>query len=241
MFYVILCEGKTDSVIINQIMTKEGFTYIGSDKLEKKFEFKLTKRQDIDYFKKEEDTLAIWNVAGCSKIKDAIQQIEKVLKAGNKIDSLGILLDKDNNDSNDILKDISGNFEKSIDIQDNEWTNYNYIDEYEIEKQLRVIVTIVPGEKFGALETILLDAIENDGEEEKILVEKVKKFISELDKEKLSFLNKDRKKIKAGLGVTVNIIDPERTFKDIQPVFESIKWSEYPIIQEYFVEMKRYK
>lgn len=36
-------------------------------------------------------------------------------------------------------------------------------------------------------------------------------------------------------------MDPERTFNDIIPVFNSIDWNKESIVQEHFKELKEYK
>ncbi len=240
MLYVIICEGKTDSVIINHFMTSYGFKYL--KKNPNKFVFNLIGKQTVEYFKNSEngDILEIWNVDGCGNIKSSIEQIEDLIIQGGEINSLAIITDADFNLSETIETDISSYFKEGIDLKNNIWNSYDIKNSFEENKKLNILLLIIPKEQPGTLETILLDAIKNRGEEEKMLVKEVDKYIEELSNSNLSFLNKDRKKIKSKLGCTVNIIDPERTFLDIIPTFNTIQWNEYPIIESTFCELKKY-
>lgn len=239
MVYVIICEGKTDSVVINHYMTAQGFNYIKEANIG--FEFKLLKKQSVDYFKNGTDILAIWNVGGSGNIKFSIEQIEELVSFGNEINSLAIVTDMDTNLSQTIEADISSYFKNTPNLKDNVWDTSLIKNSYGEDKKINVLLTIIPKAQSGALETIMLDALENIGYEEKILVDEVKKFIDNLNPLNLSFLDKVRKIIKSKLGCTVNIIDPERTFFDIIPAFNTINWSQFPIIQSHFNELMNYK
>ena len=60
MLYVIICEGKTDSVIINHFMTSYGFKYL--KKNPNKFVFNLIGKQTVEYFKNSENGDALQSV-----------------------------------------------------------------------------------------------------------------------------------------------------------------------------------
>lgn len=242
MFYVILCEGKTDSVIINHIMTSIGFIFpIKSKKSNLNFKFKKLENQDIDYFEKEEDILAIWNTAGYSNIKSSVEQITRLIENGEKIDRLSIITDRDKSEISEIENKIASYFEGNFVLKNNEWKDYQIKDSFSRTIELKVLLQIIPTEKWGALETLLVNALSEKGDEEKKLVERVEEFIEKLKIEKSTFLEKERNVIKSKLGCTVNIMDPERTFKDIIPVLNSIDWSKNNTVQEYFDKIKNYK
>lgn len=240
MFYVIICEGKTDSIVINHFMTSQNFKYEKDSS--KYLKFNTINKQTVDYFKNGSDVLAIWNVDGCGNIKSSIGQVESLITVGSDvIDSLAIVTDMDFNLSQDIEKEISSYFSRPITLADNVWSKYNYQDSFGSQKSLKTLLTIIPHGQSGALETIMLGALENSGNEEKLLVSEVNNFIDDLETKNLRFLDKNRKIIKSKLGCTVNIIDPERTFFDIRAVFDSISWGNYPVIQNHFYELKNYK
>ncbi len=241
MVYVIICEGKTDSFIINQYMTLNGFSYL-KKKPKKVTGFTLMDNQDVDYFEdKENDILAIWNIAGCGNLKYAINEIKKLLEVEEEIGALAIVLDKDSNEITELENDISDYFENKVKLQNNNWSSYSYENSFSQKLTMKTLLTVIPSNQDGALETIMLEALMNSGEEVKKLGEKVEEFINNLKKEKNIYLLKERNVVKSKLGCTINIIDPERTFKDIIPTFYGIPWSTYPIIQNYFEELKNYK
>lgn len=239
MFYVILCEGKTDSVVINNVMSSVGFEYI--NKKNKLSKFKLLKNQNVDYFENNNDILAIWNVAGYNNIKSSVEEIIKLNKADKVVDILSIVVDRDFDNVSEIEDEISSYFEGNTKLENKIWKEYQFTDGFGEIKQLKILLTIVPDKDFGAMETILLNALSDEGEDQKNLVNDVEKFIVELEEKENIYLNKKRNVIKAKLGCTVNIMDPERTFSDIIPVFKNIAWNEKSVVQEHFKELKEYK
>lgn len=152
MYYIVLCEGKTDSVIINHIMHSVGFEYTRYDRKKHRITFPLLKNQSIDYFKKKEDNLIIWNVAGYNNLKDAVGKIEEIL-VDFQIDSLCIVVDRDFNSDMELKEKITAWFKNGIDIVENKWCDYFYVDSYGIEKRLKFLLNIIPKGKFGAIET----------------------------------------------------------------------------------------
>lgn len=242
MLYVILCEGKTDSVVINHIMTSIGFKFTSKKpKLEIDFEFELLKGQSVDYFKKEDDILVIWNVAGCCNIESSIKQIIRLIKNEAKISRVSIVTDRDENEISEIESKIGSYFGESFSLKDNEWKEYQIKDSFDTSIKIKILLRIVPNEKWGALETLLVEALAKKGQEEEKLVKNVGEFIEKLRKEGSDFLKKEHSFIKAKLGCVVNIMDPERTFKDIIPVFNSINWSSDETVQKCFDKIKKYR
>lgn len=239
MFYVILCEGKTDSVVISHVMSSVGFEY--TNKKNKLAKFKLLKNQSVDYFENNNDILVIWNVAGYNNIKSSVEEIIKLNKVNKVVDILSIVVDRDFDNIFEIENEISAYFEGNIKLENKIWKEYQFTDGFGEIRQLKILLTIVPDKDFGAMETILLNALSDEGEDQKNLVNDVEKFIVELKEKENIYLNKKRNVIKAKLGCTVNIMDPERTFSDITPVFKNIAWNEKSVVQEHFKELKEYK
>lgn len=239
MFYVILCEGKTDSVVINHVMSSVGFEY--TNKRTKLAKFNLLKNQSVDYFKDNNDILAIWNVAGYNNIKNSVEEIIKLNKTDKVVDILSIVVDRDFDNISGIEDEISAYFEEDVKLENKIWKEYQFTDGFGEVKQLKILLTIVPDKDFGAMETILLNALADEGKEQKNLVDDIEKFITELEEKENIYLKKKRNVIKAKLGCAVNIMDPERTFNDIIPVFNSIDWNKKSIVQEHFKELKEYK
>lgn len=243
MFYIILCEGKTDSAIINQIMSEDGFEYLrdGKTTIGKKFNPKLIKNQEIDFFKRGEEILGIYNISGSSNLKYTINEIEKLVRNEVELDYLAIVTDMDFQDSLNIESDYSNYFRDSLDLKNDIWKNYKFQDEFGTEKCLKILLKIVPKDRFGALETILLEALKKSGQEERVIGDSVEELIDKLKEDRISHLEKERYVIKSKLGCLVNILDPERTFKDILPVFSSITWTKYEVVQNNFTVIKNYK
>lgn len=232
----VICEGKTDAVIVNHIMTSIGFKY--DKRIEMGFKLKLEKQQETDYLKKDDKLLGIWSVAGFNNIKKAVENIQEINKeiTEEPVDVLVILIDRDFKEINDLEKEVQSYFENSITLKNNCWSDYFYQDSFGRNEKIKILLKIIPTDKFGALETLLINALKTDKETIGI-GEAVEKFIDELKIElKPTRLEKERNVIKSKLGCFVNILDPERTFKDIIKVFDEIKWQDNSVIIENFKE-----
>lgn len=238
MVYIIVCEGKTDAFIINLILTQDGFVYTNKKNGPT---FKLLKKQSLDYFIKGKDTLVIWNVGGCGNIKDAINKVKLLAEyETTPIDSLGIVIDKDFNDGSNIENEFTELFKLETPLKNTVWNTHKYTTSFENEKELKILLNIIPYGEFGALETIMFTSLKDKGGDEKKLAENIEKMIEKLKEEGNSYFEKERYAIKAKLGCLINIIDPERTFYDIIESFSEIDWASEPIIETHFKQLKKY-
>lgn len=181
-------------------------------------------------------------MAGCGNFKWAIQKIKELIEAGvAEINSLAVVTDRDFNTTLNLEEEISSYVNYGVRLNNNMWRDCNYKDSFGEPKCLKVLLTIIPKDKGGALETIMLEAVKMRGSEEEKLGNEVEKFIEKLKSERLSYLSKERFVIKSKLGCTLNIMDPERTFKDIIPTFYNIPWGKYKIIEDHLENLKNYK
>lgn len=239
MTYIILCEGKTDAFIINLIMSKVGFKYVNK---KQGISFKLLKNQSLDYFVKDEDKLLIWNTGGCENLLKAVEEVKKLSKSSTvPIDSLGIVIDKDFNEEDTIVDNISSAFSLDNALKNAIWNKHNYEDDFKEQKSLKVLLNIIPYGEFGALETLMFNSLKNKGVDESRIGHDIEKMIDKLKSDKISFFKKERFVIKAKLGCLINSLDPERTFYDIIDSFEGINWEEDEIVKTHFKELEKYK
>lgn len=242
---IIFCEGKTDAILLSYYLGKvSGWNF--NDKLTRKIGLPIRnyENEEVSVYTKGEDELIIWAVGGVNNLDYSITSILEATKALEKEKSyrkLVVLMDRDQADEDRvILEKIEAsivNQEIELDVlTNNEWSKGNYINEYKEQNLIRILPIIIPFDKEGALETFLMDAICEFGEEEAYIINKSKEFISSFNL--ISYLKSQRLKLKGELAVTLGTMFPEKTFTPIDSMLKEIKWEEYRTIQEGFRKLE---
>jgi len=242
---IIFCEGKTDAILLSYYLENvAGWKF--NKKLNKKIELPIRnlENEEVNVYTKSVNELVIWAVGGQNNFTYAVSQIIKLNK--NFIDDeiyakLIVLRDHDLvSELDDILNEFNNLFEQNeIDISiknNNEWTKTEYINAYDEKSEMHFLPVIVPVDKYGALETFVLDAICEMGQEEKMIVSKSKEFISGFNLRK--YLNSQRLKVKGEFSVTLGTMFPQKTFTPIDEMLKNISWERYSTIQSGFKKLE---
>lgn len=178
-------------------------------------------------------------VGGESNFQYAIEEILQINRLANKEDvfsKIVLVRDRDNYEKDgELLTSLSGYFQ-NVNLQNNVWKEKAYINELEEEMYVEILPIIIPLDNTGALETFILDAICEMGDEEKQIVDKSKGFISDFNLK--SYLNTQRLKVKGELAVTLGAMFPQKTFTPIDAMLKNIKWEEYKTIQKGFKRLE---
>ncbi len=242
---IIFCEGKTDAILLSYYLGKvAGWNF--NKKLTKSISIPIRsfENEEVSVYTKADDELVIWAVGGVSNISYAISSIIEATKAIEKENAYGkfaLLLDRDQAEEDSvILETIKANFEKQEiyldNLTNNRWSNSRYLNAYGEESEIRILPIIIPFDKHGALETFILDAICEMGEEENYIVSKSRNFISGFSLTK--YLINQRLKLKGELAVTLGTMFPQKTFTPIDSMLKNISWEEYRTIQEGFRKLE---
>ncbi|EYE87606.1 hypothetical protein Q428_12435 [Fervidicella metallireducens AeB] len=238
---ILLCEGKSDAILISYYLNKvKGWEFYGKkDKRKVTIPIRNNESEEVNWYSLGEDILSIWGIGGKSNFKYAIEQILKINRLADKEDAFNkiiIITDRDNSLNNeDILNELSKYLEE-VNLQNNEWTDKVYINEFQEAIGVNVLPIIIPFDKTGALETFILDAICEMGEEEKQIVDKSKGFISDFSL--VNYLNTERLRVKGELAVALGTMFPQKTFTPIDTMLRNINWEEYKTIQEGFKRLE---
>ncbi|KYH34430.1 hypothetical protein CLTEP_16630 [Clostridium tepidiprofundi DSM 19306] len=242
---IIFCEGSTDAILLSYYLGKVvGWNY--NKRLTKKIGLPIRnhENEEVYVYSKDEKELIIWAVGGQNNFHYAISHIiqaNEVLERDNAYKKLIILKDRDQfEENNKILREIEDIFMDNgikIDFKNNnDWVHYIYSNNYDEENHIEVLPIIIPFDKEGALETFILDAICEMGEEESHVVGKSKEFISGFSLTK--YLNTQRLRVKGELAVALGTLFPQKTFTPIDSMLKSIRWEEYETIQNGFRKLK---
>lgn len=232
---LILCEGKTDAILLSYYLGK-----IAGWKFVKKGPSGLAIQQpndneSISWYKKENDYLLICGVGGKDNFGNFFdERIKTPLVTTNAFDKIALITDRDERTLENICasltEDMSGFF---ADIQDRVWCNNSYYDGFGMEKTVELLLIVIPKEHSGALETVMLDAISEEPYDKNI-VEKTAAFVQQMRTEADKYISTDRLQLKAHLGVTWAVQFPEKVFSMIDEQINSVQWEQYDVLKECF-------
>ena len=236
---IILCEGETDQALLGYYMMGISDWKYKYDKSKLPFP-----QETINWFKDGQgNVLGIWAVGG----NDFSSELEMIMDSEmveHTIDRIVVVTDHDDVDAEesrsyklrDVVKD-SLSLDNDIDIlwENNAWTEIKYrnsLGEYIIN----ICYLLVPAEEEGALETFMLNALCENEEEKNNVISQVRDFLSGFASEK--YLKKRREKIKAELGVSISIMNPDRVFTIMNELLESVSWEKFDTANKQFSVLK---
>jgi hypothetical protein len=236
---IILCEGSTDAILLSYYLMKvSGWEYCKKapgnlDIKESEFE------QSINWYKKDEDRLLICGVGGKDKMASFFKK--KILSAiinANAFAKIAVVLDRDEKSIDSIESHVSSIFKPVItSMINNQWTTNTYVDTFNVQNSISCLLLTIPQEHQGALETLLLDSISEDPYDAAI-VSKAGEFVKEMQESASRYIDSNRKKLKAHLGVTWAIQYPEKVFKLMNEQIISVPWEKSKVLHDCFRELE---
>lgn len=241
MIRIILCEGETDAILLSYYLERaKKWKYNSSPK---EFNIKLNKKgnQSVNHYLLNNEELAICAVGGKDNFipfyREYIQPYIAVSENENREYKIAFVTDRDDREIIEIEKGFSDNLNSYISkVLNGKWVNNNFIDSFGQEASIKVLLLIIPEDKQGALETLLLDALSED-EYKGNLIEKSKNFIDAIVPEADKIISSERLKLKSKLGVSLAVLYPEKVFSLIDEQLKSIDWESFEKIKECFREL----
>ena len=237
---IILCEGKIDAVLLGYYIDKVcGFRHT-KGKIDKPFTVDLNKENAFfTWHIRGADRLAIWAIGGEGNFKAAIVEFfnaQKKADDSSKYDQFALIRDRDTEmDEQSILNKYSEYFEDTnITLKNNATRIGEYINSFSETKELKTFALVIPKDKLGALETVLLDSIEED-EYDKSIVKKSNVFIKEIRIIADKYIFSDRLELKAKLSTVFAVKMPEKVFTFMDEMLTTtVKWEEKETLRELF-------
>ena len=148
------------------------------------------------------------------------------------IDSLMVVIDRDEDSIGKIVRRIKGVL-KGITIKAGEWTENNINDSFGQLKCMDTYLLIVPADKAGALENVIIDALK-DIPEENALIQEVIKFIESLKAEIVPELEQVNKADEATVGTFFSVRNPKNAMRSFGAFISKIDWSKSDSLNELF-------
>jgi len=232
---LILCEGKTDAVLLSYYLERTSgwcFSKKGPSGLQIR---ESSSNESVNWYKRGDDFLLICGVGGKDNLGNFFEErIKKPLITINAFEKIVLITDRDDRNVDAIIaslvEDFSGFFPN---IQDRVWRNNSYTDAFGMEKSIELLLLIIPKEHSGALENVMLSAISENPYDENI-VNQTALFVQKMRSEASKYIFTDRLQLKAHLGVTWAIQFPEKVFSLIDEQIKNVRWEEYETLRECF-------
>ena len=187
---LILCEGATDAVLLSYYLERRaGWQY--SRKSPKNLDIRVdSATETVNWYKKDDDYLLISAVGGKDNFGNFFKRyISAPLFDAAAFGKIAVLTDRDQRAASDIEKAVK--------------------DAYNINREISILLTVIPKEHQGALETVILEAISEDPYDKNI-VDCTRNFASKMRNEAEKYISSDRLQLKAHLGLTWAVQYPEK-------------------------------
>ncbi len=250
-FSMILCEGKTDAILLSYLLIKNfEWEYIKTSKELPHFEIVKNNEEFNWYQHSNGSKCAIWGVGGFDNLIYKFKEvIERNIKDPNNIfGKIVSMFDCDKIvdeglDVKDKLKEWldSANVNLIGECKDDDWFNVKYLtlDSDPKELQSKILPIIIPPEKKeGNLEIFLLESLEKQGGEEEIIVSNAEEFIKTLTDKSITYLNSRRLPPKAQLGSVLSVFSPDWVFSELDRRLTLVDWSELPSLIEAYQKLE---
>lgn len=236
---LILCEGKTDAILLSYYLEKTcGWTHRNAPKsLAVKAD--EIKGESAYWYRKDDESLLICGVGGKDNFGSFFK--EKILPTmvdTSAFSKIAVITDRDEREEQSILDSYRVLFRPVItNVENDNWISNSYENSYKQEAFVNFLLVVIPADKEGALETLLLDAI-SEKEYDKTIVNRSIAYVDEIQPIAAEYIHKNRLKNKACLGVTWAIQYPEKIFSFIDEQIRSVKWEESQVLAQCFQQLK---
>ena len=232
---LILCEGKTDAILLSYYLGRTaGWQYVkkGPNGLAIR---ESNGNESVTWYKRGTDYLLICGVGGKDNLGNFFdEKIRTPMTASNAFEKIAIITDRDDRKITEIemalLNNMSGFF---VHIHDGAWCDNFYIDDFGLENKIQLLLVVIPKDHLGALENVMLSAI-SENPYDKNIVGKTAAFVSQMRIEADKYISSDRLQLKAHLGVTWAVQFPEKVFSLIDEQINNVHWEKYETLKECF-------
>jgi hypothetical protein len=236
---LILCEGKTDAILLSYYLESTcGWTHRNAPK-SLAIKVDEIKGESAYWYAKNNESLLICGVGGKNNFSSFFK--EKILHTmvdSNAFSRIAVVTDRDDQEEQSIIDSFRLLFRPIItEVESDIWVSNSYENSYKQEAFADFLLVIIPADKEGALETLLLDAI-SENEYDKTIVKRSIAYINEIQPLANEYIHKKRLKLKACLGVTWAIQYPEKIFSFIDNQIRSVKWEESQVLAQCFHQLK---
>ena len=236
---LILCEGKTDAILLSYYL---GCVQQWAPCKQRPKNFRLsvdeTSGESASWYQRGEDYLLICGVGGKDKFgRFFSEKIQAAILDAQVFSKVALVMDRDDRQEEGITAEVCRNFAPAItQAKQNHWVENTYQDSFGQKQTLSFLLLIIPTNQQGALETLLLEAISEDPYDCEI-VARSSAFVDDISPYAERYIGQARLKLKARLGVTWAIQSPGKEFHFIDGQIRSVQWERSDILAKCFSQL----
>lgn len=241
---LILCEGFDDVLVLGYYLHKtQGWNFEPKGSFSKLYKFpKLdAKRQVVEIYKKDDDFVGIWAVGGKDTFDKAFRFVSDINNQNPEqgIDKVFVVTDRDDGEIESCVENLRMKLNACglavQSLRNMEKNSYFYEIDEEVYV-LEIIPLIIPFDKTGALETVLIDGIAETGSEESYITERAGQYIDEVlaSGHLQHYLQHERLILKAKLSAVISVTNPDRSTGLFDKVLMSWNWEEKEAVKRHF-------
>lgn len=236
---LILCEGKTDAVLLSYYLGRVK-KWLPCKRGPKAFRILADEKsgESAYWYQQGEDYLLICGVGGRDRFGTFFKEkIQPAVIDAQIFSKIALVIDRDDRREEDITAEVCRFLAPVITrARSNCWLENPYQDSFGRRQGLCFLLLIIPAAQQGALETLLLEAISEDPYDREI-VERSTAFVEAAAPYAKRYIGHARLKLKARLGVTWAIQSPGKEFHFIDEQIRSVQWERSSILSECFSQL----
>lgn len=242
MTRIILCEGETDLILISYYLERaKGWTYTGSPKGLKLNFSEQDNKAACNYVNKAHDELLICAVGGKDNFGHFFEEYlrKPILRStpGETEYRIALITDRDDISIEEVEQSISKQLAPTVNkVKNNVWKKNKVDADLGATVTIDFLLLVIPKENTGALETVLMEALAQDGYDANI-IERSGQFVTTIRPDAERYIHENRLQLKAHLGVVFSIFNPEKTFSLFKERLVSVKWEDSPVLAKCFEQL----
>lgn len=235
MTELVLVEGVSDVQLISYYLQNVyGWKYERENILGIEL---LDEHEHIENLSKNGNQLVLCGVGGNGKFAHFVEQhrVNNMI-VEKDISSLMVVTDRDEASDANVRRVINNSLDK-ISVSVGMWKDNTIKDSFGQAKNIYTYLLIIPANEKGALERVIINAL-NDIPEETALIQEVERFILELKAGLVPELIHTNKANKATVGTFFSVRYPKDAMRKFGVVASKIDWSKSASLKQLFLPFK---
>ena len=197
----------------------------------------LDEHEHIESLSKNGNQVVLCGVGGNGKFAHFVEQHRiNYMVVEKDISSFLVVTDRDEASDAKIKNQINEALEQ-ISVENNCWKEIVIQDSFGQAKSIYTYLLIIPGNEKGALERVIIDAL-NDIPEETALMGEVEQFIDALKAGLVPDLNQINNANKAAVGTFFSVRYPKKAMRSFGVFISKIDWSKSSSLNQLFLPFK---
>lgn len=194
----------------------------------------LDEHEHIESLSKNGNQLVLCGVGGNGKFTHFVEQhrVNNMI-VEEDISSLMVVTDRDEASDASVRRVINNSLEK-ISVNVGAWKDNTIQDSFGQVKSIYTYLLIIPANEKGALERVIIDAL-NDIPEETALIQEVEQFVDALKAGLVPELNQTNNANKAAVGTFFSVRYPKKAMRSFGVFVSKIDWSESVSLRQLFL------